>query len=70
MAEKLPYLAGYGVITKALEKIKAAPTPERFTQDFLATKLGLKGGSARPVIPFLKRLGRSKRRRTQPAPGG
>ncbi len=57
MAEKLPYLAGYGIITKALEKIKAAATPERFTQDFLATKLGLKGGSARPVIPFLKRVG-------------
>lgn len=57
MAEKLPYLAGYGIITKALEKIKSASTPERFTQDFLATKLSLKGGSARPVIPFLKRVG-------------
>jgi len=57
MAEKLPYLAGYGIITKALEKIKSAATPERFTQDFLATKLSLKGGSARPVIPLLKRIG-------------
>lgn len=57
MADKLPYVTGYGVVTKALEKIKAAATPPRFTQDFLSTKLGLKGGSARPVIPFLKRAG-------------
>jgi Family of unknown function (DUF5343) len=54
---QVPYLSGYGNITKALQKIQSAQTPERFTQDFLATKLGLKGGSARPVIPFLKRTG-------------
>lgn len=57
MAETLPYVPNYGVITKALQKIKSAPAPERFTQDFLSTKLGLKGGSARAVIPFLKRIG-------------
>ena len=57
MADALPYVTGYGAITKALEKIKAAATPPRFTQDFLSTKLGLKGGSPRPVIPFLKRAG-------------
>ena len=57
MSDKLPYVTGYGVITKALDKIKAAATPARFTQDFLGTKLGLKGGSAKPVIPFLKRAG-------------
>lgn len=54
---KVPYVTAYGNITKALEKIKQAATPPRFTQDFLATKLGLKGGSAKPVIPFLKRIG-------------
>jgi hypothetical protein len=48
---------GYGTITKVLEKIKTAATPPRFTQDFLATKLGLPGGTPRPVIPFLKRAG-------------
>ncbi|PBI87611.1 hypothetical protein BKP42_61750 [Rhodococcus erythropolis] len=53
----VPYMAAYGNITKALEKIKTASTPDRFTQDFLDTKIGLKGGSARPVIPFLKRTG-------------
>lgn len=57
MAEKLPYVPNYGVIAKALEKIKTAAAPPRFTQDFLATKLGLPGGTPRSVIPFLKRSG-------------
>lgn len=58
MAEtSVPYVTAYGNITKALDKIQKASTPSRFTQDFLATKLGLSGGSARPVIPFLKRTG-------------
>lgn len=52
-----PYLMAYGNITKALNKIIEAQTPERFTIDYLDTKLGLSGGSARPVIPFLKRTG-------------
>jgi hypothetical protein len=55
--EKIPYVTAYGVITKTLVKIKAAATPDRFTQDFLSAKLGVKGGSARPVIPFMKRIG-------------
>ncbi len=52
-----PYMNAYGNITRALRGIKAAQTPPRFTQDFLATKLRLSGGGARPVIPFLKRTG-------------
>ncbi len=55
--QPIPYVPSYGAITRALERIKEAQTPDRFTQDFLATKLGLKGGSPRPVIPFLKRSG-------------
>lgn len=55
--QQLPYLQAYGNITKALDKIIEAQTPERFTIDYLDTKLGLKGGSARPVIPYLKRTG-------------
>jgi len=47
----------YGNITKALQKIQSASTPDRFTHDFLDTKLGMSGGSARPVIPFFKRIG-------------
>lgn len=57
MAESIPYVQAYGNITKALERIRQAQTPPRFTQDFLETKLSLTGGSARPVIPFLKRTG-------------
>lgn len=55
--DKLPYVVSTGSLTKALEKIKTAATPERFTIDFLGSTLGLSGGSARPVIPFLKRTG-------------
>ncbi len=58
MAEKkVPYMAAYGNITKVLEKIKKAATPDKFSQDYLATKLGMKGGSPKPVIPFLKKSG-------------
>ena len=57
MSAKLPYLTSPGRIKTVLEKIIEAKTPERFTQDFLETKLGQKGGSARPVIPLLKRIG-------------
>jgi Family of unknown function (DUF5343) len=53
----IPYVAAYGNITKALQAIQRAQTPDRFTQDFLATKLGVTGGSAKPVIPFLKKTG-------------
>lgn len=57
MADYPPYMNAYGLIQKILAKIKDAPTPERFTQDFLSTKLGFKGGSAFAFIPFAKRLG-------------
>ncbi len=40
-----------------LDKIKTASPPERFTQDFVGTKLGMKGGSANSCIPFLKKMG-------------
>lgn len=52
-----PYLSGYGTITKALERLKKASTPDKFSQDFLATKLDMKGGSPKQVIPYLKRIG-------------
>lgn len=58
MAEKkIPYVTASGNVKRVLEKIQPAVTPERFTQDFLATKLGMSGGSSRPVLPFLKRTG-------------
>ncbi|MDQ2630704.1 MAG: DUF5343 domain-containing protein [Actinomycetota bacterium] len=58
MAEKpLPYVPSYGQIKTVLGKIKQASTPERFTQDYLATTLDMKGGGPKPLIPFLKRIG-------------
>lgn len=57
LSQKMPYLASPGTVQRVLEKIIEAQTPERFTIDFLGTKLGLKGGSARPIIPLLKRIG-------------
>ena len=44
MASKLPYIATPSVIVKIVNKIKEAKTPDRFTYDFLETKLGCKGG--------------------------
>lgn len=57
MAAKLPYLASPGLIPKILSKMQEARRPDRFTVDFLETKLGHSGGSARAMIPLLKRLG-------------
>lgn len=54
---KVPYLQAPGNITKALDRIAKASIPPTFNQDFLATTLDMKGGSPRPVIPFLKRAG-------------
>lgn len=56
-AEYPPFMNGYGTTAKILSKIKEAQTPDRFTQDFLSTKLGFPGGTARPFIPLAKRLG-------------
>lgn len=53
----LPYALTVGRIAPLLQKIQEAQTPPRFTQDFLDTKLGMKGGSATPLIPLLKRIG-------------
>jgi hypothetical protein len=58
VAEKpLPYVPSYGQIKTVLGKIKQASTPDRFTQDYLATTLDMKGGGPKPLIPFLKRIG-------------
>jgi uncharacterized protein DUF5343 len=52
-----PFMNASGLVTKILDKIIEASQPERFTQDFLSTKLGFAGGSARPMISLLKKLG-------------
>lgn len=57
MATKLPYVAQPGLMTKILKKIKEAKTPDRFTHDFLGTKLKFSGGNYRNFIPLAKKLG-------------
>lgn len=51
-----PYMNSTGLISKIFEKIAEAQKPERFTTDYLASVLGYGSGSARPIIPLLKRL--------------
>lgn len=53
----LPYVTVAGTLETMLEKIKAASVPDKFSQDFVANKLAMKGGSARSVIPFIKKMG-------------
>jgi hypothetical protein len=57
VADYPPFMNAHGNIIKILTKVKEAQTPERFTVDFLGTKLGFTGGSATPFIAFAKRLG-------------
>lgn len=57
MADYPPYMNAYGRIKTVLEKIKEAKTPPVFSQDFLSTTLGAKGGSATSFIGFAKRIG-------------
>ena len=57
MPESLPYLASPGSITKCLEKISNAATPEKVTGDFINTKLAIKGGTGAAIPPFLKKIG-------------
>lgn len=53
----LPYVMATGRIKPTLEQIIKASVPERFTGDFLTTKLGIKGGSGKAMLPFLKKIG-------------
>jgi hypothetical protein len=54
---KIPYMTVPGSLTKILEKIKEAGTPDNFNQDFLSTKLGFKGGNYRTFISWAKKTG-------------
>jgi hypothetical protein len=57
MGESIPYVAAPGSIRTASEKIGEAATPDRVTGDFVQTVLGIKGGTGRAIIPFLKKIG-------------
>lgn len=53
----LPYTVSPSSITAVLRKVIDAETPEKFSNDFLETKLGASGGAARSVPPLLKKIG-------------
>lgn len=55
--ESIPYAQATGTLESMLEKIKTASVPEKFSQDFVSTVLGMKGGTARSTIPFIKKMG-------------
>lgn len=57
MDTKLPYVNQPGSMVKIINKVKEAKVPDRFTQDFLATKLQFTGGNHRQFIPLAKKLG-------------
>lgn len=57
MATKLLYVHQPGSMLKIFEKVRHAQTPERFTTDFLQTKLGFRGGTYRQFIPLAKKIG-------------
>ena len=57
MATKLPYVNQPGSIVKIFDKVRVAQTPERFTSDFLQTKLAFRGGNYLQFIPLAKKMG-------------
>lgn len=57
MAATLPYLSSPGTVDTALQRIREAATPSRFTNDFVSAVLQVKGGAGRSIPPFLKKLG-------------
>ena len=52
----LPYTITPNSISAVLTRVIDAETPDKFSNDFLETKLGSSGGAARSVPPLLKKL--------------
>jgi hypothetical protein len=57
METPLPYLVSPGSVKTALDRIRQAATPERVTGDFINTKINIKGGTGKALIPFFKKIG-------------
>lgn len=53
----LPYVTAPGNVTKALNAIISAATPEIVTQDFVKEMLKIPGGSGDQMTSFLKKIG-------------
>jgi len=57
MSHNLPYLTSQKRLKTMFEKIKEASTPDKFNEKFVNDKLDMKGGTARSLPPYLKRIG-------------
>jgi hypothetical protein len=57
MAVSLPYLPSNKNVGPLFAKIQSAKIPDRFSQDFLKTTVGLNGSNDRPLIPLLRTMG-------------
>lgn len=57
MPHNLPYLTSQKGLATCFQRIREASTPDKFNEKFLNEKFGLKGGSARVLPPYLKRIG-------------
>lgn len=53
----LPYVTATGNISRALDGIATAATPERVSGDFVKTILKIPGGSGDQINSFLKKIG-------------
>ncbi|TRC70640.1 hypothetical protein FJV83_23690 [Mesorhizobium sp. WSM4307] len=53
----LPYTPAHGRLSDALKALVEAERPQQFNGSFLDSVLKIRGGSARPIPPLLKRMG-------------
>jgi hypothetical protein len=53
----LPYVTAPGNVTRALNAIISASTPDKVTQDFVKEMLGIPGGSGNQIASYLKKIG-------------
>jgi uncharacterized protein DUF5343 len=53
---QLPYMISASRARKILQKIKEAPTPSKFTQNYLSTTLGFEGANEKAFVSYAKSL--------------
>lgn len=54
---QLPYMISASAVRKILDKIKEAPTPSKFTSNYLSTTLGFEGANDKAFISYAKSMG-------------
>lgn len=53
----LPYVTATGNISRAIEAIRRAATPQKVSGDFVKNMLGIKGGAGDQITTYLKKIG-------------